>query len=42
MKLKTTAPLDLGYMPMALVLKDFEARAKSEGGQKIVIGIERN
>ncbi len=42
MKLKTIAPLDLGYMPMALVLKDFEARANSEGSQKIVIGIERN
>ena len=42
MKLKTVAPLDLGYMPMALVLKDFEERAKNEGGKKIVIGIERN
>ena len=42
MKLKTIAPLDLGYTPMALVLKDFDERAKKEGGQKIVIGIERN
>ena len=42
MKLKTIAPLDPGYMPMALVLKDFEERAKKEGGNKIVIGIERN
>ena len=42
MKLKTIAPLDLGYMPMALVLKDFDERAKSEGGNKLVIGIERN
>ena len=42
MKLKTVAPLDLGYMPMALVLKDFDERAKKEGGKKIVIGIERN
>ena len=42
MKLKTLAPLDLGYMPMALVLKDFDERAKKEGGNKIVIGIERN
>ena len=42
MKLKTIAPLDPGYIPMALVLKDFEERAKKEGGNKIVIGIERN
>ncbi len=42
MKLKTVAPLDLGYMPMALVFKNFEENAKKEGGQKIVIGVERN
>ena len=42
MKLKTIAPLDTGYMPMALVLKDFKERAENEGRQQIVIGIERN
>lgn len=42
MKLKVNAPLDPGYMPMALVLKSFDEKVKAEGGQKIVIGVERN
>lgn len=42
MKLKNIAPLDLGYMPMALVLKEYAENVKKEGGQKIVIGVERN
>ncbi len=42
MKLKINAPLDAGFMPMPLVFKAFEEKAKSEGGNKLVVGIERN
>ena len=42
MKLKVNAKLDAGFMPMALVYKDFTDRAKKAGGEKLVIGIERN
>ena len=42
MKLKVNAPLDPGYMPMAVVYRDFEAAVKAEGGEKLTIGLERN
>ena len=42
MKLKVNAPLDPGFMPMALVFRDFENAVKAEGGQKLTIGLERN
>ncbi len=42
MNLKVKAPLDLGYMPMAVVFRDFENAVKAEGGKKLVIGLERN
>jgi len=42
MKLKVNAPLDPGFAPMALVFKDFQNKVAAEGGNKIVIGIERN
>ena len=42
MRLKVNAPLDPGYMPMAVVFRDFEAAVKTEGGEKLTIGLERN
>ena len=42
MKLKMNAPLDPGFMPMAVVYRDFEAAVAAEGGQKLTIGLERN
>ena len=42
MKLKVCAPLDPGFMPMAVVYRDFEAAVKAEGGEKLTIGLERN
>ncbi len=42
MKLKYEAKLDKGFQPMILVYNDFIARAKAAGGEKLVIGIERN
>ena len=42
MKLKVNAPLDPGFMPMAVVYRDFEAAVKAEGGEKLTIGLERN
>ena len=41
MKLKINAPLDPGYMPMALVLREFEKGAGAYN-TKIVIAVERN
>ena len=31
MKLKVNAPLDPGFMPMAVVYREFEAAVKAEG-----------
>ena len=42
MKLKVNAPLDPGFMPMAVVYRDFEAAVAAEGGEKLTIGLERN
>ena len=42
MKLKVNAPLDPGFMPMAVVYRDFEAAVKAAGGEKLTIGLERN
>ena len=42
MKLKVNAPLDPGFMPMAVVYRDFEAAVKAEGGEPLTIGLERN
>lgn len=42
MKLKVNAPLDPGFMPMAVVYRDFEAAVKTAGGEKLTIGLERN
>ncbi len=42
MKLKVNAPLDTGYMPMVLVLKEYKEKVASAGGQRLVIGVERN
>ena len=42
MLLKFNAPLDPGFMPMAVVYRDFEAKVKAEGGQPLTIGLERN
>jgi len=42
MKLKVLAPLDPGFMPMAVVYRDFEAAVKAEGGEPLTIGLERN
>lgn len=36
MKLKVNAPLDPGFMPMVLVLKEFEEKVNAQGAQKIV------
>ncbi len=42
MSLKFNAPLDPGFMPMAVVYRDFEAKVKAEGGEPLTIGLERN
>ena len=42
MKLSVPAKYDPTFQPMALVLRDFTARAKAAGGQKLVLGVERN
>ena len=42
MKLKVTAPLDPGFMPMAVVYREFEEKVKAEGGQTLKIALERN
>ncbi|MBE6606760.1 MAG: ROK family protein [Ruminococcaceae bacterium] len=42
MNLKVNAPLDPGYMPMAVVYRDFQNAVKTAGGQKLTIGLERN
>ncbi|MBQ3064116.1 MAG: ROK family protein [Clostridia bacterium] len=42
MLLKVKAPLDPGFMPMAVVYRDFEAAVKAEGGQPLTIALERN
>ena len=41
MNLKVQAKLDPTYQPMALVCRDFEARAKAEGAEELVIGVAR-
>ncbi|MBO5415207.1 MAG: ROK family protein [Clostridia bacterium] len=42
MKLKVEAILDKGFKPMVLVYREFTEAAKAAGGNKLVIGIERN
>ena len=42
MLLKVKAPLDPGFMPMAVVYREFEAAVKAEGGQPLAIALERN
>ena len=42
MKLKFDAKLDPGFMPMSVVYRDFVAAATAAGGEKLIIGIERN
>ena len=42
MNLKINAPLDPGFMPMAVVYRDFQAAVKAAGGEKLTIGLERN
>ena len=42
MALKINAPLDPGFSPMAEIYRDFEAAAKESGGQRVIIGTERN
>ncbi len=42
MNLKYNAPLDPGFQPMEMVLRDFEARVKAEGGQHLCVALERN
>ena len=42
MFLKVNAPLDPGFMPMAVVYRDFEAAVKAAGGEKLTLGLERN
>ena len=39
---KFEAKLDKGFQPMILVFNDFIKRAEEAGGEKLVIGIERN
>ena len=40
--MKFEAKLDKGFQPMILVYNDFIKRATEAGGDKLVIGIERN
>ena len=42
MDIKFNAPLDPGFMPMAVVFRDFEARVKAAEAQTLTIGLERN
>ena len=42
MNLKFNAPLDPGFMPMAVVYREFEEKVKAVGGQTLTIGLERN
>ncbi|MBQ7383763.1 MAG: ROK family protein, partial [Clostridia bacterium] len=42
MKLKVEAILDKGFKPMVLVYREFTEAAKAAGGNRLVIGIERN
>ncbi len=42
MKLKFEAKLDPQFAPISLVYRDFVAEAKKNGGEKLIIGIERN
>ena len=42
MNLKVPAILDPGFQPMALVFNQFTEAAKAAGGEKLIIGIERN
>ena len=42
MLLKVNAPLDPGFMPMAVVYRDFEAAVKAVGGEPLTIALERN
>ena len=42
MELKVKAVLDEKFKPMALVYRDFVARAEKEGAEPVVIGIVRN
>lgn len=42
MNLKYNAPLDPCFQPMEMVLRDFEARVKAEGGQRLCVALERN
>ncbi len=42
MLLKVNAPLDPGFMPMAVVYREFEAAVKAVGGEPLTIGLERN
>ena len=42
MKLKVEAILDKGFTPMMLLYREFTEAAKKAGGNRLVIGIERN
>lgn len=42
MNLKVNAPLDLDFMPMAVVFRDFTKAVEKAGGQKLIIGTVRN
>lgn len=42
MKLKVSAPLDPGFMPMSLVYREFEEAVQKEGGEKLMLALERN
>ena len=42
MKLKFNAPLDPGFAPMSVVLRDFAAAVKAAGGEKLTLALERN
>ena len=42
MKLKVEAILDREFTPMVLLYREFTEAAKAAGGEKLVIGIERN
>ena len=39
MKLKVNAPLDPGFMPMAVVYRDFEAAVKASEAEKLTIAL---
>ena len=42
MNLKFNALLDPGFMPMAVVFRNFQEKVKAEGGNTLTIGLERN